>query len=111
MVVDNAGMSMHKKMLDIEKRVKALQTQMKGIQNNANLEERHRLLLLHIRSTRQTIDVLRGMELRMESSQKAGEIISEPQLLRRQAVSEQLMDMILAMVEQIVLLQDPALNK
>jgi len=110
-VVENSGMGMHKKMLDIEKRVKALQVQMLSIRSNAKPDERYRLLLQHIRSTRQTLDILRGMEISMENSQQADAKSSDIQLKRRQAIVEQLMDMMLVMLEQVVLFQEPALTK
>lgn len=110
-VVENSGMAMHKKMLDIEKRVKALQVQMQGIRSNAKPDERYRLLLQHIRSTRQTLDLLRGMEISMDNSQPPDAKAPDAQLKRRQAIVEQLMDMMLLMLEQVALFQEPALKK
>lgn len=110
-VVKNSGMRMHKEMLDIEKRVKALQVQMQTIRSTAKPEERYRFLLQHIRSTRQTLDLLRGMEISMENSQQADAKSSDAQLKRRQAIVEQLMDMMLVMIEQVALFQEPALTK
>ena len=102
---------MDKQMLDIEQQVKKLQVQMQTVRDVTNRQERYRLLLEHIRSTRHTLDLLRGMEPKMAEVQKAGRVANDPLLNRRQAIMEQMMDMMLIMLEQVVLFQEPSLQK
>ncbi len=104
-------MPMDKQMLEIESQVRKLQVQMQNIRNTANRQERYRQLLQHIRSTRQVLDQLRGMEMAMGKDHQAGSAFPDALFKRRQTIIEHLMDMMLIMLEQITLFQEPALNK
>ena len=105
------ALPMDKQMLEIESQVRKLQVQMQSIRNTANRQERYRQLLQHIRSTRQVLDQLRGMEMAMSKDHQAGSALPDALLKRRQMIIEHLMDMMLIMLEQITLFQEPALNK
>ncbi len=98
-------------MLEIESQVRKLQIQMQNIRNTANRQERYRQLLQHIRSTRQVLDQLWGMESAMGRDHQIGAAFPDALFKRRQPIIEHLMDMMLIMLEQITLLQEPALNK
>jgi hypothetical protein len=102
---------MDKQMLEIEQQVKKLQVQMQTVRNVTNRQERYRLLLGHIRSTRHTLDLLRGMKPKMAEVQKAGRAANDLLLNRRQAIMEQMMDMMLIMLEQVALFQEPSLQR
>lgn len=101
---------MDMRMLEIERQVKNLQIQMQNIRNTANRQERYRQLLQHIRSTRQALDQLRGMEMAMGKDHQAGSAFPDALFKRRQMIIEHLMDMMLIMLEQITLFQEPALK-
>lgn len=100
---------MDMRMPEIESQVKKLQVQMQNIRDTTNRQDRYRQLLQHIRSTRQVLDQLRGME--MAKDQQAGPAFPDALYKRRQAIIEHLMDMMLLMLEQVMLFQEPALNK
>lgn len=101
---------MDKQMLEIERQVRKLQVEMQNIRNTANRQERYRQLLQHIRSTRQALDQLRGMEMAMGKDHQAGSAFPDALFKRRQMIIEHLMDMMLIMLEQITLFQEPALK-
>jgi hypothetical protein len=103
--------SMDERMLDIENRVRELQAQMQLVRGTAERQQRYRLLLEHLRSARATLDRMRGMEFEMAAAGRKDPGSADPALRRRQAVMEQMMDMMLTMLEQVALFQEPALQR
>ncbi len=106
-----ADTPMRRQMLRIERQMKKLQDQMQTIRATANRQERHKLLLDHIKGMRETLGMLSGMEVAMATEGERGQAVSDTALKRRQAILDQLMSMMQIMLEQLALQQEPSLYK
>lgn len=106
-----ADTPMQRQMLRIERQMKKLQDQMQTIRATTNRPERYKLLLDHIKGMRETLGMLSGMEIAMATEVERGQVVSDTSLKRRQAIFDQLMNMMQIMLEQLALQQEPSLYK
>lgn len=106
-----ADTPMQKQMLRIEGQTKQLQEQMQTIRSTTDRQERHKLLLDHIKDMREVLGKLHNMEIAMATEVERGQVASDSSLKRRQAALGQLMSMMQMMLEQLALQQEPGLYK
>src|SRR3990167_10030777 len=106
-----ADTPMKQQMLRIEGQMKQLQEQMQTIHSTTDRQQRHKLLLDHIKDMRGVLGRLHNMEIAMATEVERGQVASDTSLKRRQAALGQLMNMMQIMLEQLALQQEPVLYK
>ena len=106
-----ADTPMQRRMLRIEGQMKQLQEQMQTIRSTTDRQQRHKLLLDHIKDMRGVLGRLHNMEIAMATEVERGQVASDTSLKRRQAALGQLMNMMQIMLEQLALQQEPGLYK